>query len=329
MQKVEISARTIIFTVFFLIFLRVLWSLKELLFSLLLAFIFMSALSPSVRRLEEWKVRRTLAVFLVYFSFVLVVIALFSLILPPILIETGNLVKSLPLIIKGINTRTAPWLQLDAFTQYIPTATNEILKLVTGFASNIFFIISTLFFGFYLLLQEKSIKLSLSRYLDESTTLRVSRTIDHAEERMSSWFWGELKLMTIVGLMSFAGLSLIGIKYVLPLAVLAGLLEVVPNIGPILSSLPAVLLGFSHSYLLGFSAMAVYVLVQQLENNLIVPVVMSRAVGLNPIITLIVLIVGGKFGGVLGILLAIPTFLFIESIVLEVLKGNDLAEKLR
>jgi predicted PurR-regulated permease PerM len=135
--------------------------------------------------------------------------------------------------------------------------------------------------------------------------------------------------MTVVGLLNFIGFSLIGIKYALPLAVLAGLLEVVPNIGPTIAALPAFLIGISISNYTGVAALAVAFLVQQLENNLIVPVIMRHAVGLNPIITLIVLVIGGKIGGVLGLLLAIPAFLFVESILLEVLRDRRLTEKLQ
>lgn len=323
MQKIEISAKTIIFTIFFIILLQVLWVLKDLIFSLLIAFILMSSLSPAVRNLVRLKVPRSLAVFMVYFFFLFIFIFLFGIIIPPILSETAILARNLPSIIQGINTRVTPWIQLDSLTQYIPTATNQLLQIATGAATNLIFVVTTLFFGFYFLLEESAIKETTSRYLDENTTRRVFRVIDHAENRMSSWFWGELKLMTVVGVMSFVGLSLIGVKYVLPLAVLAGLFEVIPNVGPILSAIPAVLLGFSHSYFLGVAALALYILVQQLENNLIVPVVMKQAVGLNPIVTLIVLIIGGRFGGVLGLLLAIPTFLFLESILIEIIRAKE------
>jgi predicted PurR-regulated permease PerM len=99
---------------------------------------------------------------------------------------------------------------------------------------------------------------------------------------MSSWFWGELTLMFVVGIMNYVGFTIIGLKYALPLAVLAGILEVVPNIGPTLAAVPAFLVGASHSYFLGASSLAVSFIVQQLENNLIVPFIMKKAVGTPP-----------------------------------------------
>ena len=128
--------------------------------------------------------------------------------------------------------------------------------------------------------------------------------------------------MTVVGLLTFIGLNLIGIRYALALAVLAGLLEAIPNLGPTISSIPAILLGFAVSPVMGVTALALYFIIQQLENNLIVPVVMKKAVGLNPIITLIALIVGGKIAGVLGVILAVPTTIFIETVLIEIQKGR-------
>ncbi len=107
------------------------------------------------------------------------------------------------------------------------------------------------------------------------------------------------------------------IKYAAPLAIMAGLLEVVPIIGPTVATIPAFFVGASISWFTGLAVIALYFLIQQLENNLIVPLVMKKAVGLNPIITLIALIIGGKLGGLLGIILSVPTALFIETILVE------------
>jgi predicted PurR-regulated permease PerM len=185
--------------------------------------------------------------------------------------------------------------------------------------SNTLFVIATLFFGLYFLIEENLVDKFLHRYISQERADRLSETLAKAELRMSSWFWGELTLMTVVGVLTYIGLLIIGVKYALPLAVLAGLLEVVPNIGPTISAVPTIIIGFGTSYFTGFSALALAIIVQQLENNLIVPMIMKRAVGLNPILTLLALLLGGRLGGVLGMLLAIPMVLFIETIVQEYL----------
>ena len=129
--------------------------------------------------------------------------------------------------------------------------------------------------------------------------------------------------MTMVGLLTFIGLSLIGVRYALPLSIIAGLLEVVPNLGPTISTIPSFLVALTQSYFLGFSTIALYFIVQQLENHIIVPMVMKKAVGLNPIITLIALIIGGKVGGAVGVVLAIPFTLFAETLLIEFMRLKE------
>jgi predicted PurR-regulated permease PerM len=138
--------------------------------------------------------------------------------------------------------------------------------------------------------------------------------------------------MFLVGLLTYVGLTLIGVRYALPLSIIAGFLEVVPNIGPIISTVPAFIVGVAQSPFLGFTTIALYFIVQQLENQIIVPLVMSRVIGLNPIVTLISLIIGGQLFGVLGVLLSIPFTLFLETSLIELLKTRqepNLSEKVR
>lgn len=329
MQKVEISSRTIIFTIGFILLLYFLWTIQELLYTIFIAFILMSALRPLVTALKRKRVPHTLAVTMVYISFVLFFLFLFGIIIPPILLETGNLIKSLPTMVQSLNPETRQWIQIESLSQYIPNVTNQLFSLAGNIFSNIIFIVSTLFFGYYLLLEEQIIKKFLLQFFNEKKAHWYIMILEKAEQRMSNWFWGELMLMTVVGWMTFIGLSLLQIRYAVPLAVLAGVLEVVPNIGPIISSVPTAIIGFTISPITGFSTLSLYFIVQQLENNLIVPMIMKKAVGINPIVTLMALIIGGRLGGVLGIVVAIPIYVFVETIVVEFLKDHEVAEILR
>lgn len=326
MRTIEIAPRTIVFTICFLLSLYIIWVVRELLYSMFIAFILMSALRPLVLYLEERKMPHKVSVSVVYLTFLLFFIFLISLILPPIIIETLQLVRTLPYVVQNLNISNPGIFQLEDITRYIPTATNEIIHVASGIFSNAFFVITTLFFGFYFLLEKDLIQNTLSRFFNSHRIGVVTEVLEKAEKKMSSWFWGELVLMTVVGFMTYLGLLLIGMEYAVPLAVLAGILEVVPNIGPILSAVPAFLIGISRSLTLGLSTIALGLIVQQLENNLIVPAIMRRAVGINPIITLMALIVGGKLGGVLGVLLAIPLYLFIETLYVELIRENKLGK---
>ncbi len=329
MQKVEISSKTIIFTVAFILTLYFLWVVQNLLYSLFIGFILMSALRPLVSALKRKRVPHTVAVTFVYVGFVLFFLFLFGIIIPPIILETVNLLRTLPYMIQSISPDLQQWVQIESLSQYVPNVTNQIFSIAGNIFSNIIFVLSTLFFGYYLLLEEQVIKRFFSQLFDEKKAEWYVSILEKAERRMSNWFWGELMLMTVVGWLTFIGLSLLQIRYAVPLAVLAGLLEMVPNVGPMMSAVPSFIIGLSISPFAGFSTLALYFIVQQLENNLIVPVIMKRAVGINPIVTLIALIVGGQLGGVLGLIVAIPIYVFAETFAKELLKGHQVSEILR
>ena len=142
--------------------------------------------------------------------------------------------------------------------------------------------------------------------------------MDEIEKRLGGWIRAEIVLMIIIGLLTFIGLTLLGIDYALPLAILAGFLEIIPNIGPFISAIPAVLVGLFISPLMALAVAALYFLVQQIENNFIVPQLMAKECGINPLITIIALIAGFKLGGVIGAVLAVPIILLIEIILTEV-----------
>jgi predicted PurR-regulated permease PerM len=115
--------------------------------------------------------------------------------------------------------------------------------------------------------------------------------------------------MFIVGFANFAGLTVLGVPYAVPLGLLAGILEAVPNLGPIYAAVPAVLVGFGVAPITGVAVIALAFLIQQLEAYLFVPKVMQKSAGVNPIVSLLSLIIGFKIAGVIGAVLSIPVVL--------------------
>ena len=282
----------------------------------------MSAVKPPVAYFEKKGIPRKLTTFLVFVFLFVFFGFLLSWIIPPLSQEVSLFVKYAPLMFRHINSPILSLLNLQSLTQYIPGVTNQALTIIKSIVSNAMFLVGTVFFSFYFTAEKDVVEKIIIRFFNETKTRRVVTLFDRIEKRMSAWLWGELLLMTVIGCMTFVGLNLIGVRYALPLAIIAGLLEVIPNLGPVLSTIPAFFIAITQSYFLGFSTIALYFIVQQLENNLIVPYIMRKAVGINPIVTLIALIVGGRVGGILGILLAIPLTLFFESIVSEVANNN-------
>jgi predicted PurR-regulated permease PerM len=113
----------------------------------------------------------------------------------------------------------------------------------------------------------------------------------------------------------------LGIPFALPLAILAGVMELIPTLGPIVSAIPVAIIGFGISPLMGAASIALSLLVQQLENYLFVPKVMEKSVGVSPIFTLFALAIGFKMAGIAGALFSVPVF-----ISLKVVAENYLSE---
>lgn len=137
--------------------------------------------------------------------------------------------------------------------------------------------------------------------------------IEQINDKLGAWLQGQFLLSLSIALLTWITLMTLGMPFALPLAVLAGLFEIVPTIGPIISAVPAVVVALTISPNMAFIIMAAYIVIQMIENHLLVPRIMQRAVGLNPVVVIIGVIVGDRLLGIPGALLSVP---FISLIVL-------------
>lgn len=318
MRTIEIAPKTILYTALIVIGLYLVWITRDLFFSLFLAFIISSGLQKPIIFLQKKNFSRKLAAITVFILFIVSIIGLVLAIVPPIVSETAGFVNNFPSIATGLNARFhSNIIRLDALGQYVPEITSRSFQLVSNIFTNIFFVISTLFFSFYFLIDQTFIIETAKKVLPTIPENEIANFVQKAEKRVGGWLGSEIMLMITVGVLVFVGLQILGISYALPLAVLAGLLEVIPNIGPMLSLVPGVIIGFSLSNEMGFIVLILYVVVQFLENNLIVPFIMRHTIGLNPIVTLIALVLGDRLAGVMGMILAVPTVLFLSVVLTE------------
>jgi predicted PurR-regulated permease PerM len=306
-RKIEISHKTIVFTVVFLASLWVLYTVRELLLTLFLALLLMTVLNPLVKKLVNLKVPRVLAIFLCY----LLVIAVFAVtiwgIVPPLVYQTTNFVASLPkyVVALGLDKLVSDQLTREIASQFVNLPA-QILKLVYSVFANVVSILAVLIFSFYFLLARDRLDSQLVAFLGQEKKDQVGEVTDTLEKRLGGWARGELTLMAAVGLANFIGFSVIGIPFVLPLSILAGLLEIVPVLGPVIAAVPAVIIGFTISPLVGLGAAVVAFVVQQLENYLLVPKIMQRSVNVPPLVTLISLSVGFRLLGIVGAIISVP-----------------------
>lgn len=331
LRTIEVSHRTIIFTISLLVVVWVLVQLVPIIITIFIALLLTTALNPIVDRLTHLKIPRALAIVLVYLVLIGIIIASLSSIISPLLGQTTDLVNRLPELFdqlgKWLSSLGIPGVNGDLLATQVSqlgTLPGSIINFFIFLFSNIIAVVTVLVITFYMLLERKNLDKYVLVLFGRDREKQAKIFIDRLEARLGGWVGGELILMFTIGLMTYAGLRILGLSYALPLAIIAGVLEILPNIGPIVSSIPGILVGLSVSPIMGLGVAALYFLIHQLENTLIVPNVMRRAAGVNPLVTIISLAIGFKLGGTTGAILAVPIVIIIRGILVDVFGFHSL-----
>ena len=324
LKKIEVSHKTIIFTVLFILSLWLLYIIREVILQFFVALLIMTILNPLVTRLSKYRIPRGLSILLVYFFLIGLISFTFATIIPPLIEQTTLFINNFPKITDklGFSSSLSEQLVEQVIIQ-VGTLPAKIGKLTVSIFSNILSVVAVLVFAFYLLSERGGLDKQMGIFLDESKHKELGRILDLLEGKLGSWAIGQMSLMFVVGLFSYVGLSLLGIPFSLPLAILAGLLEIIPYLGPIVAAIPAVIIGFGISPFLGFAAIALAFLVQQLENYVFVPKIMQKSTGVNPIVTLLALSIGFKLAGIVGLLISIPVFITLTILGNEYLTSRN------
>jgi len=319
----EITPKTIIFTFALILVAWLLYQVRLVVVALFIALILSLALDPLVFRLKSWKIPRPVSVFLVFFVFLGAVGGLLTYGFTPLVNQTGRFLINLPQFLGPILDRLGPLpfaqnLQEQLVSQATLLSAN-ILTVAGTLVSNAVFLLALLVFVFYFMLDWENLKNRFISFLNNQARSRAQKIIISLETQLGGWLRAQVILMLLVGVLTYLGLFALGVEYALPLAVIAGLFEVIPTIGPIMAGIPALVVGFGTSPWLGVWILALYLVVQQLENNIIVPNIMGRAVGFSPLVTLVVLFIGAQLFGFGGLFLAIPATILITIILRDAL----------
>jgi len=322
MNKIEISPKTIFYTLLMLIGFYLVYQIRSVLLIVFIAFILATALNPLVQALQKIKIPRVLAIFLSFVLVIGIVTLVFAGIIPTLIEQTGVLATILIQMLNENHLLEFDQNMISSQIQTISSSLINVLKIILGAASNVIALFSLLVMTFYMLIERPNLEKYLRMLLNDGEKERkYLRTIEAVEKKLGGWVRGELMLMIIVGSLTYIGLSAIRIPFALPLALLAGLLELVPNLGPTIAAIPAALIGLTISTPVAIGTIIVSIAVQQLENNIIVPLVMRSSAGLRPIVTLLCLMVGVTVGGVGGAILAVPTFITIQTVISSLKKS--------
>lgn len=316
--RVDISHKTVFFIAGFLALLGALYLIKDVIILLFIAIIFMSALSPLVDTLrKQLRAPKPVAIGLVYIVVIGVIATLITLVIKPLIDQTASLALSLPTIIH----RFSPSFGFDQnfIQQEITDFSRNALTFTLAIFNNFLSIVSILVLTFYLLLERNKLDKLIAQFFIGKEE-RIHRVTEKIEDKLGSWMRGQVVLSIIIGVLCYLVLTFLNVPYALPLAVLAGLLEVLPVIGPIISAIPAILLAYLQSPVIALVVGVSYLVIQQLESHLIVPQVMKKAVGLNPLVVILAVAIGGRLLGIAGALLAVPITVVIQIITEDVMR---------
>lgn len=317
-RKIEISHKSVIFIITFILFIWFVYQVRDILLMVFISLILTSALNPAVDKLEKLKVPRAIGIFLVYLVLWGAVGGLFAAIAPGLIDQTRRLINLLPQALGQVEFFTAHQQEIgEQILTRIGSLPENLLKLTFGVFGNILNVLTTLVISFYLLLERKNLDKYLVFLVGRDHQTLIAKTINRLEQRLGQWVRGELILMFAVGFLTYLGLLLLGIDIALPLAILAGILEIIPNVGPIVSAIPSILVALTIHPLIALATVALYFLVQALENNLLVPKIMQRAVGVNPLVSILALMIGFKLYGPLGAVLSLPLLILIHTLGLN------------
>lgn len=330
---VHISARTVVVTLLFLALAALLFFLQDLVLILLTAIVLASAIEPAVRFFIKYKIPRVFAVLLVYVAVFLSIFGILFFFIPPVLDEAARLLGTLPQFIDSFRiTNPIPGFSAEVVTRELSLreAVNELRSSLSGVSTNFIQTVSQIFGGvlsFVLILVFSFYFAVLERGVDDF--LKVITPVKHqkyvvglwrrSQEKIGKWMQGQIVLAIIVGVLTFLGLSILGVKFALLLAVLAGLFELIPVFGPILAAIPAVAIAFlTGDTTTGLLVIGLFLIIQQFENHLIYPLVVKKVVGVPPLLVILALLIGWQLAGFLGVLLSVPIAAVIQEFIADV-----------
>jgi predicted PurR-regulated permease PerM len=314
----------------------VLWMARDSIRPFILGLLFVYLLDPPVRWLVRRGLRRTIAILVVYVVGTIAIVEFLALTLTPLVNELLRFIEDFPRLAAQLEEQLQ---QLGEFYQRleIPVAIRDwidsviagigqgsggggadlsfLMPLITGAGS----LLGAVFAYFilpvwvaYLLKDKASLVATFDRALPETWRFDTWAVIKTVERDFGQWVRGQIILGFVVGIATFVGLIVLSQffpvfgRYAVLLSVIAGLFELVPIIGPIISAVPAVLLAATAGPAAVVAALGLYFLVQQVENNLLVPQIQGDAVKLHPAAVVFAIIVGGSLAGLLGAILALP-----------------------
>lgn len=344
-------AKATIIILSLLVFAYLITQIADILVVFFVAFLLAAAMEPAIDSLNKKKIPRGVAVILFYIAAISILGFIVAYILPILAQQISELAVSLGRYLKGlaegqqtslIPVRFQPYLQqfLKSINVHdLASQVESALQLVAGqlftIGGNLWEVIKIISHGFintilvlvlaYFMAVEKH---SVDRFIFAFIPLKHEEYLAHkimlVQKKIGFWVRGMLIMMLSMGFLVFVGLLILRVNYAAVLAIIAGILELVPVVGPLIAWLVAVPIVLNQgSFTILVAVTILYFVAQQIEGHVLIPIVMKKVVGLNPIVILFALLVGFEFLGILGAVLSVPVATMISIFV------NDFFEKPR
>lgn len=322
---IHISTRTILKTCAIFAGLYVIFLVWDIILLVFVSLILAALIDPFARMLQKRKIPRGVAVLCIYVVLFSVIGSLIAILAPVIARDVPQLLQHGYAFLDSVQQESW-WQQIigvsfNTNTEAVQStsllsqgsllgsggALSGLFSTVSGFVIGIVSFILVLVITFYMVVQDDPIQKILGSIVPDQYVAQVFSVVQEIQKTLALWMRGQLILSVIIGVAVFIGLSLLGIKYAAVIAVLAALFEFVPYIGPILASIPALFFAFIQGgWVTLLFVLGLYIIIQQIENHVLVPKIMQHAVGLNPVISIVAVLVGMQLAGIIGALIAIP-----------------------
>lgn len=289
-------------------------------------------LDPAVRRLQAWGLRRGQAVGTIFLAAIAFIVAFIVAVIPPLVRQITSFATNLPQDIRNFaqdHPRIQEWVvendiagRLQDAVANVPAAISGSLGNVFGLAGSVlaalFSLLTVLILSIYFLLSLSRIHEGTLRLVPKSRRARVSTLVDPILERIGGYIAGQVTVAVIAGVLAGFFLAIVGVPFPIALALWVTIAALIPLVGATLGAIPAVIVAFFTSTGLGVATLAYFLIYQQVENYLIHPRVMTRAVDISPAAVLLAALIGGNLLGFVGALMAIPAAAAIKLVMQEI-----------
>ena len=328
----------------------VLWALylaRGALLLLYISVILAIGFGPTVRAIEHQRLvpvgtkrlPRWLAILVVYLVIIGACTLAGLLLIPPVVEQASQLWRALPSLLDRGQTLLLGWglldhpITLEEAMRNSPasptTAVGTVATAVTGIFSGFLSLLTVLIVTFYLLVEGDALAVGFARLFPRAERGRIREVSSKISVKVSAWLAGQLILAGTIGVSAAIGMYVLGVPYFYVLALVAAIGEMIPVVGPIFAAVPAVAVAFTVSTQTGVLVLVFFIAQQQVENNLLVPKIMEKQVGVSAVTVMVALLVGGALLGVLGAVLAVPTAAIVQVVLQELLDERDRASDRR